>query len=164
MRVFTCSLVVACTLVGCANHPASPDISMKPLVYVDEMPTRVNENMASNPGSLFGQGDNPLFADLKAMHVNDIVTITITEQTVQTSSGNKALSKESSSDLNAGMITGVPFGGAIGNVADKIATKSANLGFSAGSTNSFTGTGSTSRNESFNTTISARIIKTQIAS
>ncbi|MBP9566825.1 MAG: flagellar basal body L-ring protein FlgH [Sulfurospirillum sp.] len=159
MRVFTCSLVVACTLVGCANHPASPDISMKPPVYVDEMPTRVNENMASNPGSLFGQGDNPLFADLKAMHVNDIVTITITEQTVQTSSGNKALSKESSSDLNAGMITGVPFGGAIGNVADKIATKSANLGFSAGSTNSFTGTGSTSRNESFNTTISARIIK-----
>lgn len=90
MRVFTCSLVTAFIVLGCSNHPASPEISMKPPVYVDEIPSRVNENIASNPGSLFGQGDNPLFADLKAMHVNDIVTITITEQTVQTSSRKKS--------------------------------------------------------------------------
>ncbi|AFL68516.1 flagellar basal body L-ring protein FlgH [Sulfurospirillum barnesii] len=159
MRVFTCSVFAAFVLVGCSSHPASPEINMKPPVYVDEMPTRVNENTGSNPGSLFGQGDNPLFADLKAMHVNDVVTITITEKTAQTSSGKKSLEKESSSDLNAGVIAGVPFGGPVGKVADKIATKSANLGFNAGSTNSFSGTGSLSRNESFATTISARIIK-----
>ena len=159
MRVLTCSFVAALFLAGCAAHPADPKISMKAPVYVDETPSKVNETMAPNPGSLFGQGDNPLFADLKAMHLNDVVTVTITEKTAQTSTGKKALSKNSASNLNAGVIAGVPFGGVVGNVAGQVAQKSANLGFDASSDSSFTGNGSNTRNESFATTISARIIK-----
>ncbi|WP_263832830.1 flagellar basal body L-ring protein FlgH [Sulfurospirillum oryzae] len=159
MRVITCSLVTALFLAGCSVHPADPKISMKAPVYVDETPSRVNETMPANPGSLFGQGDNPLFSDLKAMHVNDVVTVTITEKTAQTSTGKKALTKQSSDALGAGVSLSTPFGGDIGGVASRVMDKAAGIGFTTNSTNSFTGNGSNTRNESFATTISARVIK-----
>ncbi|AHJ12746.1 flagellar basal body L-ring protein FlgH [Sulfurospirillum multivorans] len=156
MRVLTCSFVAVLALAGCSAHPASPQISMKAPVYVDEIPSRVNENVTPNPGSLFGQGDNPLFADLKAMHINDVVTVTITENTAQSSTGKKTLEKENSSNLGAGITTAG--GGVAGNAARQL-NKVGNIGFTAGSSNSFTGSGTNTRNESFSTTISARIIK-----
>ncbi len=157
MKILTCSLVCTLLLVGCSSHPADPKITMRAPEYVDEMPSRVNENLGSNPGSLFGQGDNPLFSDRKAMNVNDVVTVTITEKTAQTSSGKKALSKDSSDSLGAGITTAAG-GGVMGSVSNQV-NKLGNIGFTTGSTNSFTGTGSNTRNESFSTTISARIIK-----
>jgi len=157
MKILTCSLVAALFLVGCSTHPADPKITMKPPAYVDEMPTRVNENLASNPGSLFGQGDNPLFADLKAMHVNDVVTVTITEKTAQSSTAKKSNSKESASNLGAGITTAAG-GGVLGSAANQL-NKVGNIGFEAGSTSSFEGSGTNTRNETFTTTISARIIK-----
>ncbi len=57
MRSVTCSIITAFFLLGCSSHPADPKITMKPPAYVDELPSRVNENMGSNPGSLFGQGE-----------------------------------------------------------------------------------------------------------
>ncbi len=92
------------------------------------------------------------------MHVNDVVTVTITEKTAQSSTAKKALDKESSSNLGAG-ITTVPLGGVVGSAANRVAEKAASLGFEAGSTNSFAGSGTNTRNETFTTTISARIIK-----
>jgi flagellar L-ring protein FlgH len=157
MKIFTCSLAATLFLVGCSTHPADPKITMKPPAYVEEMPTRVNENLSSNPGSLFGQGDNPLFADLKAMHVNDVVTVTITEKTAQSSTAQKSTAKESASNLGAG-ITTAGGGGVLGSVANQL-NKVGNIGFEAGSTSSFEGSGSNTRNETFTTTISARIIK-----
>jgi flagellar L-ring protein FlgH len=156
MRVLTCSFMATLFLVGCSVHPADPKISMQAPVYVDETPSRVNENISSNPGSLFGQGDNPLFADLKAMHINDVVTVTISETTIQSSTGKKTLSKQSSDSLGAGVTTAG--GGLVGNVSRQV-NNLANIGFTSGSNNSFTGSGTNTRNESFTTTISARIIK-----
>ena len=156
MRVVTCSFVAAFFLLGCSVHPADPKISMQAPVYVDETPSRVSENISSNPGSLFGQGDNPLFADLKAMHINDVVTVTISETTIQSSTGKKTLSKQSSDSLGAGVTTAG--GGVVGNVSRQV-NNLANIGFTSGSNNSFTGSGTNTRNESFTTTISARIIK-----
>lgn len=157
MKNIVYSVASALLLVGCSSHPVDPIINMKPPAYVEQMPTRVNENISSNPGSLFGQGDNPLFSDLKAMHVNDVVTVTITETTAQTSSAKKALAKDSSSGLGAGVTTSG--GGGLVNTVAKNVNDVGNIGFTAGSTSSFAGTGSNTRNESFNTTISARIIK-----
>jgi flagellar L-ring protein precursor FlgH len=157
MRVFTCSFLAALFLAGCSVHPADPKISMKAPVYVDETPSKVNEAMPSNQGSLFGQGDNPLFADLKAMHVNDVVTVTITEKTAQTSTGKKALTKQSSDSLGAGITTAAG-GGVLGTVSKNL-NDVGNIGFTTGSNNSFTGNGSNTRNETFSTTISARVIK-----
>jgi len=156
MRVVTCSFVAAFFLLGCSVHPADPKISMQAPVYVDETPSRVSENISSNPGSLFGQGDNPLFADLKAMHINDVVTVTISETTIQSSTGKKTLSKQSSDSLGAGVTTAG--NGIVGNVSRQV-NNLGNIGFTSGSNNSFTGSGTNTRNESFTTTISARIIK-----
>jgi flagellar L-ring protein precursor FlgH len=63
--------------IGCATHPMDPTINMKPPKYVEEMPSK-EEVYPENPGSLFTNGDN-LFSDTKAMKVNDIVTVLITE-------------------------------------------------------------------------------------
>ena len=41
---------------------------MKPPVYVEQLPAKQVNNQP-NAGSLFGRGDNPLFADRKAMVV-----------------------------------------------------------------------------------------------
>ena len=157
MRIFTCSALTAFFLLGCSSHPADPKITMKPPAYVEELPSKVNENLSTNPGSLFGQGENPLFADLKAMHVNDVVTVTITEKTAQSSTGKKSLDETSSSNLGAG-ITTAPGGGVAGTVAKNLNTVG-NIGFQAGSTSTFAGSGTNTRNETFTTTISARIIK-----
>lgn len=151
------SLVALLYFSGCSSHPVDPKITMKPPTYVEELPSRVNENIPSNQGSLFGQGDNPLFADLKAMRVNDVVTVTITEKTAQSSTGKKSLEKESSSNLGAG-ITTAGGGGVMGKVSNQL-NKVGNIGFEAGSNSAFAGSGTNSRNESFTTTISARIIK-----
>ena len=157
MKVLTCSVFATFFLLGCSVHPADPKISMQAPVYVDETPSRVNEKLPPNPGSLFGQGENPLFADLKAMHLNDVVTVTITEKTAQTSTGKKALTKQSSDALGAGLTT-TAGGGVLGTISKNLNDVS-NIGFTTGSNNSFTGNGSNTRNEAFSTTISARIIK-----
>ncbi|PPB73194.1 flagellar basal body L-ring protein FlgH [Campylobacter hyointestinalis] len=141
---------------GCATG-TDPKISMQPPVYVEELPSRENGLGQSNPGSLFGRGDNPLFSDRKAMNVNDIVTIVIEETTSQTSKANKATEKDSTISLNGGAFTtpnGSPLSGPLRDV-----NKIAGIGFSGGGSNKYSGSGSNSRNEAFNTTISARIIK-----
>lgn len=144
--------------VGCSTHPVDPIIAMKPPAYVEQVPSKTKQQIASNPGSLFGQGDNPLFADLKAMNPNDIVTVVISETTVQSSSGEKSISEENSDSLGAGIITNNGESGTLNKITDTF-NKYGNIGFEAGSSNNYTGSGQTNRNESFDTTISARIIK-----
>ncbi|WP_331775901.1 flagellar basal body L-ring protein FlgH [Sulfurospirillum sp. 1612] len=148
----------ALLLIGCSTHPVDPKITMKPPVYVDQTPSRVNDAPQSNPGSLFGQGDNPLFSDLKAMHVNDIVTVTISENIAQSSSAAKSLSKSSKDSLGGGLVTNNGSNSTLKKVTDTI-NGVANIGFSTDSSNSFSGSGSNTRDETFTTTISARIIK-----
>ncbi len=150
MKIYFSVVLVGILFVGCSTHPVDPKMDMKPPVYVEQLPPSTQQQTVSNPGSIFGQGENPLFADLKAMNPNDIVTVVISESIVQSSDGKKTISKESSDKLGAGIFSGV--GGTILNKAGKI-------GFEAGSTNTYTGSGKSTRTESFTTTISARIIK-----
>ena len=145
-------------LVGCSTHPTDPKMTMKPPKYVDQLPPKVNDTPRSNPGSLFGQGDNPLFSDLKAMNINDIVTITISETVAQSSSAKRSLSKDSKDSLGGGLVTNNGSNSNLKKITDTI-NGVANIGFKTGSTNSFAGTGSNTRDEKFTTTISARIIK-----
>lgn len=142
-------------LVGCAS--TDPQISMKPPVYVDQMPSKETNSGISNPGSLYGKGDNPLFADRKAMNVNDIVTVIISESANQNSQASKNTQKDSTLALNGGAFT-TPENSRLANTANKI-NEFAGIGFSGGSENKYAGSGSTARSESFKTTISARIVK-----
>ncbi len=159
MKLSFSIVLMGILLVGCSTHPVDPQIAMKPPVYVEQLPPETKQQIIANPGSLFGHGDNPLFADLKAMNPNDIVTVIISEAIAQSSVGQKTISETSKDSLGAGvMTTNDGTGGSINRIANTL-NKFGNIGFEAGSTNTYTGSGKNSRNESFTTTISARIIK-----
>ena len=141
-------------LAGC-GATTEPEISMKPPAYVEELPPKQSDNVQTTPGSLFGKGDNPLFSDKKAMNVNDLVTVIIQENTTQSTSANRSSSKNNNSNLSGGTVTA---GGQLANIASNISDYT-NIGFQTSSTANYTGTGAQSRNESFNTTVSTRVIK-----
>lgn len=152
-NIYFCALAAA-FLSGCLPS-ADPRIDMKPPVYVEQLPAKQVNNQP-NAGSLFGRGDNPLFADRKAMNVNDIVTVVISERANQSSSGKHDTSKNSTISLGGGIFTA---GSApLSTLATQL-NKAGDIGFSAGNKNEFTGAGSSVRAEAFTTTISARIIK-----
>ncbi|EOK4571087.1 flagellar basal body L-ring protein FlgH [Campylobacter upsaliensis] len=140
---------------GC-SAVVDPEISMKPPTYVEELAPKQSHNVESAPGSLFGKGDNPLFSDKKAMNVNDLVTVIIQESTTQSTQANKTTSRTNNANLGGGTLVGST--GAVNQVLNRVNSYS-NIGFQTNSTNNYTGTGTQSRNESFNTTISTRVIK-----
>ncbi|EAL53304.1 flagellar basal body L-ring protein FlgH [Campylobacter upsaliensis] len=140
---------------GC-SAVVDPEISMKPPTYVEELAPKQSHNVESAPGSLFGKGDNPLFSDKKAMNVNDLVTVIIQESTTQSTQANKTTSRTNNANLGGGALVGST--GAVNQVLNRVNSYS-NIGFQTNSTNNYTGTGTQSRNESFNTTISTRVIK-----
>lgn len=145
-------------LSGCSAKLSDPDIDFAPPAYVEQLPSKEDQADYALVGSVFGQGDNPLFTDHKAMHINDIVTIVISETAKSTNSGSKQLSKEDNLGLNGGAFA---YGGD-NSLLQQGATKLNNLGnmgFNAGSTSSYKGQGSANKNAAFNTTISARIVK-----
>lgn len=144
---------------GCSTKGlhVDPEIDFEPPKYVQELPSRENEDM-NNLGSLFGQGDNPLFSDRKAMRVNDIVTVQITESASSTSSSNKQLAKTNEATLGPATATyagRTGIGGTIKNAINDVA----GLGIGLSSDTQFQGAGTSARQENFATTVSARIIK-----
>ncbi|NWF67383.1 MAG: flagellar basal body L-ring protein FlgH [Campylobacterales bacterium] len=143
---------------GCAKYHTDPDIDFAPPKYVEEMPPKVKEENYSTLGSLYGKGDNPLFADRKAMNVNDIVTVTIEEQLSSSSSGQKKVTETNSNDLGGGVFAANGPSATIKEYANKI-NNVTDVGFKTASNSSFAGQGTSSRKENFTTTISARIIK-----
>ena len=145
-------LLFALSVCGASTEP---EISMKPPAYVEELPPKQSDNIQTAPGSLFGKGDNPLFSDKKAMNVNDLVTVVIQESTSQSTQANRSSSKNNTSNLSGGTLTA---GGQLANVANNISNYS-NIGFQTNSSANYTGTGAQTRNESFNTTVSTRVIK-----
>jgi flagellar L-ring protein precursor FlgH len=106
-----------------------------------------------------GQGENPLFSDHKAMHVNDIVTVVISETAKSSNTGAKQLATSDSTKLGGGLFSNT--GAANSGMQSKIAGLNGytNVGFSSDTTNTFKGTGSATKDASFTTTVSARIVK-----
>jgi flagellar L-ring protein precursor FlgH len=137
-------------LSGCSSHPMDPKIEMTPPTYVEQMPNKEIEE-THNLGSLFNN-DNNLFSDKKAMKVNDVVTVVITEEVKASSSGKAQTSESVSSStnlINMGL-------GAINNLTGIGAKK---LSDPLTATRNFQGQGSNTREEKFKATITARIIK-----
>lgn len=151
-------IAITLAFIGCASHPMDPTISMTPPKYVQEMPSKDTDNITNNPGSLFSNGRN-LFSDTKAKQVNDVVTVVITEQITQSSQASKKLN-ESNVDDGANMDASVGATAYIGGKAVKLAKTGIGFSFpSMNSNRSFQGSGTQQRNEKFQTTITARIVK-----
>lgn len=159
--LITLSFIASAVLVlsGCTAKLTEPEITFTPPKYVEEMPSREEENSFAARGSLFGQGDSPLFSDHKAMHVNDIVTVVISEQASSSNKADKALSEEDDSKLKAGVFTAGPnANSALSNVISKL-NGGVDIGFEGSSSSSYTGSGSATKNATFTTTVSSRIVK-----
>lgn len=140
--------LISLLFIGCGLD--DPQLDMKAPVYVEQIEPKADNNIGA-PGSLFGKGSNPLFSDNKAMNVNDIVTIIIKEDTNQSVKASKSTNKNTKSNLGGGLFSGL-------EQFDKL-NKYSNIGFKAGSNHEFSGGGQSSRNDKFQTTISARVIK-----
>lgn len=153
-------LVSAVILTGCSRHPMDPDIDMKPPKYVEQMEPKEESGNIANAGSLFGQGENPLYSDRKAMRVNDIVRVVIKESATSSSSSSKKLSRNQQDKLGGGIIASP--GGNLNPQMTAIAGRAngfLDIGLTTGSSYTFDGSGKGSRQESFSTTVSARVIK-----
>lgn len=142
---------------GCTADLVDPEISFEPPKYVEQMPSREDQKDFTSTGSIFGQGDNPLFSDHKAMHINDIVTVVISESAQSSSTSAKKLSESDTAGLGAGVLTS---GAAapVGTILNKIGGFG-DMSFSSNSNSNFAGTGVATKDASFSTTVSARIVK-----
>ena len=144
---------------GCSQHVVDPEIDFQPPEYVEQLPSKEEYQILDSRGSLFGQGDSPLFSDRKAMHVHDIVTIVISEAATSSSSNSKKLAETDNSALGGGLFTaGTGAGGTASSLA-KTLNRGTDVGFTSNSTSSFDGSGNASHNNTFATTVSARVIK-----
>jgi len=145
-------------LNGCTANLTEPEINFEPPTYVEQMPAKEEQQDFASTGSIFGQGKNPLFADHKAMHVSDIVTVVISEVAKSSNTGSKQLSENDNSTLGGGLFSST---GANAGVNSKVANINgfSNLGFNSTSSSAYKGSGSTTKDASFTTTISARIVK-----
>ena len=145
-------------LSGCTANLTDPEIDFEPPVYVEQMPALEEQKDFASTGSIFGQGDNPLFSDHKAMHVNDIVTVVISETAKSSNTGAKSLSSTDSSKLGGGAFTSTGANSTVANAASNVNGYSS-IGFNSDSTSSFKGAGSATKDASFTTKVSARIVK-----
>ncbi len=152
------SIVAVVLISGCTGKYIEPEMDFKPPEYVEQMPAMENEQSHILGGSIFGQGDNPLFSDHKAMHVNDIVTVSITESINSSNSVNKKTSEADTTELGGGTFTSGENNGLVNSLANS-ANNLTNVGFQAGSTSSYAGQGAYSKAATFTTVVSARIIK-----
>lgn len=145
-------------LSGCTAKLTEPEIDFEPPAYVEEMPSREDNKDFTSVGSVFGQGDNPLFSDHKAMHVNDIVTVVISENAQSSSSGSKQLSESDTMSLGGGTFASTGNNSVVNSAVSKL-NGIANVGFGSGSESAYQGQGSATKDASFTTTVSARIVK-----
>jgi len=147
------------TFSACTANLTEPEIDFEPPVYVEQMPSQEDQKDYTSTGSIFGQGDNPLFSDHKAMHVSDIVTVVISETAQSSNTGAKSLSKDDTSTLGGGLFSDT--GAANSTMTQGINTLNgySNVGYTTTSNSAFTGSGSATKDASFTTTVSARIIK-----
>ncbi|MDQ7042387.1 MAG: flagellar basal body L-ring protein FlgH [Sulfurimonas sp.] len=152
------------TFSACTAGLTEPEMNFEPPTYVEQMPSREDKKDFTSMGSIFGQGDNPLFSDHKAMNVNDIVTVVISETARSSNTGAKQLTETDTSSLGGGVFTtggattGTGANGVLNNAVSSL-NGYTNAGFNTNSTMSYQGQGTATKDASFTTTVTARVVK-----
>ncbi len=164
MLIFLMPFYAILFLSGCMGSienmsvEMDPEINFKPPVYVEQMPALENKKDYVSTGSIFGQGDNPLFSDHKARHVNDIVRVVINESAQSTSGAAKALSESGNTALGGGVFNSDSRNIAVNSLVER-ANNLGKVDYTSSSESTYTGQGSATKDASFNTIVSARIVK-----
>ena len=159
-KIYLSTVLALLAFSGCSQHVVDPEINFQPPEYVEQLPSRETHESMDSKGSLFGQGDNPLFSDHKAMHVHDIVTVVISETAQSTSSKTKKLAETDTSALGGGVFgVGAAGGGGTSTSVTNELNRLTDVSFGTNSTSSFDGSGTAGHNNTFTTTVSARVVK-----
>ncbi len=150
--------LLAFVFTGCYSVDPEPRLTFEPPKYVEELPSKEMDDEMPRMGSLFGQGENPLFTDRKARHINDIITVVISENTSSSSSGQKKLSQTNNTALGGGNLA---FKGTEGHQSRHLQGLNdlANYDFNSVSNTAYQGQGSVKRDENFKTTVTVRVVK-----
>lgn len=157
--IITIPIYTILFLSGCTANLTDPEIDFEPPAYVEQMPAKESGKDFVSTGSIFGQGENPLFSDHKAMNTNDIVKVVISETASSSSTSDKSLSENGSTSLGAGLFApGANASAPVGGYAAQL-NGLTDVGFTAGNTNAYTGSGSATKDAAFTTTVTARIVK-----
>lgn len=165
-REFLLFSIIPLLIGGCSNKTLTdPTISMKEPNYVSQTPSK-KEEVIDNEGSIFGKGYNPLFTDIKAMKVGDIVIVNIQEQVESQSEIEKELDRNSNLNLGGGFFQPAERTGGEEESRNTALTSLINkvngftgVGFNSESASAFNGEGTQRIAENFQTTIACRIEK-----
>ncbi|RDU69712.1 flagellar basal body L-ring protein FlgH [Helicobacter cholecystus] len=136
-----------------------PQIDFNPPNYVEEMPQKEFIPEFNKAGSLFGQGDRPLFADRRAMKPDDLITVIIQENANASFNANKTYNGSSGGNVTPPLLS---YNGS--DEEQKKATEylnnQANYNLQkSNNTSNFQGGGNQSRSQSTTLTLTARVIK-----
>ncbi len=144
---------------ACTSHQVEPALDMSVPAYVKSNSVGNCEITRTKPkeGSIYASGTTQLFADKKAMRINDTVTVIINESAFQSSQGDKKLTDTSVNNLGGGIFGGV--GAGIGATLGKNVNTLTDISFNTNSNNNFSASGTQSRNEKFKATITARVVR-----
>lgn len=145
-------------LSGCTANLVDPELNFEPPVYVEQMPAKEEQQNFVSTGSIFGQGSRPLFTDRKAMRINDVVTVVISEAVKSSSKGARSLTKSDSSNMGGGSFISAGGSATMNKYANKL-SGATNIGFTSATQNAFTGQGSATTDTSFTTRVTARVVK-----
>ncbi|PAF52164.1 flagellar basal body L-ring protein FlgH [Helicobacter sp. 13S00477-4] len=147
------------TLTSIYINAYEPEIDLNPPEYVEEMPSKEFIPELSKPGSLFGQGERPLFADRRAMKPDDLITIIINESSNANFSTSKTYNSTSGGNSTPPRLS---YNGTDENKkkSSQFLDDQTNYSLTKPSNNTnFKGGGSQSKNENLTLTVTARIIK-----
>lgn len=136
-----------------------PEIDFDPPSYVEEMPSKDFVPDFAQPGSLFGQGDKPLFSDRRAMHPNDLITVVINESSTANYSSSKSYNNNSSGISTSPRINYNGLNPDKRRTINELDDRTNYTFTRPTTTNTFKGGGTQSKNETLSLTITARIIK-----
>lgn len=143
MRKFL-PILIGLLITGCSLPNAHDSmLTTKPKIpYVEEVP---NPQPLSE-GSLWQ--DRPMVGDLRANRINDLVTVKISESTSAISKADVTTGKDGSNEVSsATLLEKIPV---LGDYTTGGATST---------TTKFKGNGTTGRSATFNTTVTARVVK-----
>ncbi len=115
------------------------------------------EPIIQNKGSLYSRRGASLFSDKKDLQRGDIIQVMISETLQNSSKDKRSTSKNNSTGINGGLITSISAPGGKATATGAAANGLLNMGFSASSGNSFSGSATSTNDEEFTTTVSAII-------
>ncbi|WP_285602810.1 flagellar basal body L-ring protein FlgH [Helicobacter sp. NHP22-001] len=155
-RIFSLGvLAVGISFMGAVE----PSMKFDPPDYVEDMPSKEFIPQIAKPGSLFGQGERPLFADRRAMKPNDLITVIVSENSSANYSTSKNYTKTSNGTATAPRLT---YNGTNPNKRNQAQFLDDNTNYSltqSATNNTFKGGGAQKKSEDLKLTLTARIVK-----